>query len=925
MMVTFISQCEKKALIKTRRVLDSFANRIGNRTWQTVITEEGLLAIRKLLRKTASKNTAVACHWMRSRSRSDLVWVVGRKTAFNNQGCIPVNSTNNEINYQEYIADWHYLPVIQSLACMAALLHDWGKSNIRFQKKLEKEYRGLSGDALRHEWISCLLLKVLIISTGDQSDDAWLYLLTQGTIDETILGKSGLDGLMNPLADLPPIAKLISWLILTHHKMPLFKPSSDKPYSDYNNATAESFDEIFKYFENTNWGYKNESALETLGDCLRFTKESLQTSPEWSKNIKRWAKKLLEEKDRIEIAIDNGSIRLVLFHARLSLMLGDHYYSSLSLPDSGKWQKSLKLIANTNKDGTPKQMLDQHLVGVYEQTKKTVHRLPLFEQELPVTDNTAALKNSSPKKYSWQDKAARKVYEWTGNHTEKKHGFFAINMASTGCGKTIANAKVMMALSENNQELRYILALGLRTLTLQTGDEYRKRIFNNSDGSDLGILIGSKAIIELHEERLKQETDDRTIYQSGSESSISLLEDSDIDYDYDFPEDGLDTILPDNKSRKLLYAPILACTIDHIMSATETTRGGRYILPSLRLMSSDLVIDEVDDFTGSDAIAIGRLIHLAGMLGRKVMISSATIPPSLAEGYFNTYKEGWKLFTHIRNAVPVVGCAWIDELNTQVQDNDIRNHKTSIEQYRKNHSDFIRKRVNGLKTELPKRRADIVDCSTVINLSCSDKQTKKDKYLNIIINAAMSKHLDNNQIDIKTKINVSFGVIRTANIGLCIELTKYLLNYQSPTGTELRVMAYHSQQVLLLRHEQEKHLDAVLKRKEKMGEQQQAFSNEVIRKHLDSLTEKQDKPNNVLFILVATPVEEVGRDHDFDWAIIEPSSYRSIVQLAGRVRRHREEPVNNTNVGILQYNWKTIKTGDNADTCFFTKPGYEFP
>ena len=57
-------------------------------------------------------------------------------------------------------------------------------------------------------------------------------------------------------------------------------------------------------------------------------------------------------------------------------------------------------------------------------------------------------------------------------------------------------------------------------------------------------------------------------------------------------------------------------------------------------MSSDLVIDEVDDFTGRDLIAIGRLIQLAGMLGRKVMISSATIPPDLAEGYFNAYRAG---------------------------------------------------------------------------------------------------------------------------------------------------------------------------------------------------------------------------------------------------------------------------------------------
>ena len=66
MMVTFISQCEHKALNRTRRVLDAFANRIGSRTWQTVITEEGLQAVKKLLRKTATKNTAVSCHWIRS-------------------------------------------------------------------------------------------------------------------------------------------------------------------------------------------------------------------------------------------------------------------------------------------------------------------------------------------------------------------------------------------------------------------------------------------------------------------------------------------------------------------------------------------------------------------------------------------------------------------------------------------------------------------------------------------------------------------------------------------------------------------------------------------------------------------------------------------------------------------------------------------
>jgi CRISPR-associated endonuclease/helicase Cas3 len=45
-----------------------------------------------------------------------------------------------------------------------------------------------------------------------------------------------------------------------------------------------------------------------------------------------------------------------------------------------------------------------------------------------------------------------------------------------------------------------------------------------------------------------------------------------------------------------------------------------------------------NDFDGKDLIAIGRLIHHAGMLGRKVMISSATIAPDLALGFFNAYQ-----------------------------------------------------------------------------------------------------------------------------------------------------------------------------------------------------------------------------------------------------------------------------------------------
>ncbi|WP_238149482.1 hypothetical protein [Arsenophonus endosymbiont of Aleurodicus floccissimus] len=73
-----------------------------------------------------------------------------------------------------------------------------------------------------------------------------------------------------------------------------------------------------------------------------------------------------------------------------------------------------------------------------------------------------------------------------------------MNIASTGCGKTLANAKIMQALSDDKQSPRYILALGLRTLTLQTGYEYRDQI--GLDDSQLAVLIGSQAIQQLHQD-----------------------------------------------------------------------------------------------------------------------------------------------------------------------------------------------------------------------------------------------------------------------------------------------------------------------------------------------------------------------------------------------------------------------------------------
>ncbi|WP_440336679.1 hypothetical protein [Mitsuokella multacida] len=134
MMVLFTSRSEKKALLTVRRILDQFADRIGNDTWQTIMTQEGVQEVKTLLRRNATKSTAVSCRWIRSRNRSELLWVVGNRDKFNEDGMVPVNTTRKNILHKEWEGGWPYLALIKSLVAVAALFHDWGNHRTTFRK-----------------------------------------------------------------------------------------------------------------------------------------------------------------------------------------------------------------------------------------------------------------------------------------------------------------------------------------------------------------------------------------------------------------------------------------------------------------------------------------------------------------------------------------------------------------------------------------------------------------------------------------------------------------------------------------------------------------------------------------------------------------------------------------------------------------------
>ena len=140
---------------------------------------------------------------------------------------------------------------------------------------------------------------------------------------------------------------------------------------------------------------------------------------------------------------------------------------------------------------------------------------------------------------------------------------------------------------------------------------------------------------------------------------------------------------------------------------------------------------------------------------------------------------------------------------------------------------------------------------------------------------------------------ISFGLVRVAHIKTAIKLARFLSKYFSGRALDVRIAAYHAQDFLIQRHYKEKRLDFLLTRK---NSNKNIESDPEIKAILD-----QAKGPDVLFIVVATPVEEVGRDHDFDYAVIEPSSMHSIIQTAGRVNRHRQTPIKQPNIALLRH------------------------
>ncbi|HDH7822039.1 TPA: type I-F CRISPR-associated helicase Cas3 [Raoultella planticola] len=896
MNVLIISRSTKNAREESCRIIDQFAERTGDAAWQTTITLEGVNTLRKLLRKTARRNTAVACHWLKKNGQTELLWIVGNLRRFNTQGRVPTNRTTADVLNSGAEHYWHSAESIALLAAIAGLFHDFGKAGKCFQQTLKGKSKHVC-QPYRHEWISVRLFQAFV---GEWADAQWLAALEHlKSSDEKIIlgrlvtdlpdkprGRSTDPDNRNPLSTLPPIARTVAWLILSHHRLP--QSLSSTPPLEY----CEGWIDRQLNVDWNSLNHKNHPWVDSdYKNVWLFPDGTPLQSAIWCEKARQIGRRV---KNSVSLQQYGKLDNLFTAHlARMSLMLADHFYSSQA-PEI-TWQDThYNVWANSDRQTKQlKQKLDEHNTGVAHHALLLGRSLPRLRCSLPaIARHKTFRERAKDARFGWQNRA----WDVASALRERSavQGFFGVNMASTGCGKTFANARIMYALADEREGCRFSVALGLRTLTLQTGQALQSRL--GLDEDSLAVVTGSAAVRELYEQNSDAQDNNSVSEEAFFSSHQYVHYEGSIGYGI-----AQQWLAAEPALNRLVSAPVLVTTVDHLMPATEGVRGGRQIPAMLRLLTSDLVLDEPDDFDIDDLHALCRLVNWAGMLGSRVLLSSATLPPALIEALFEAYRKGREAY---QSACGIAGkqvnicCAWFDEYGAQSQD------ISDDALFRHAHVQFVVRRVAHLLQQPRLRLGNLAIVEPAATTSTSVVSAVAGTLYQQMLGLHLQHHTD--QLNGKT---ISFGLIRLANINPLVAVAQALMAIPAPQNYCIHYCVYHSQHPLAVRSAIEKRLDHAFTR----HDPQEIW-------HLPEVKEALASPRqHHLFVVLASPVIEVGRDFDADWGIIEPSSMRSLIQFAGRIQRHRQQVPASENLVILNRNLRALH-GEKVAYC---QPGFE--
>ena len=767
---------------------------------------------------------------------------------------------------------------VRRLAFFAGLFHDIGKLTRLFQSKLVSTE--VHRDAISHEWVSAWVLGHML-RNGDLHWDGWLS-AWQAWDDQGIqhlLSNHRSDQPWRPFDRLNSFASAALMSVATHHR--LF--SADEAREDASQRRSPPAAAVVSPHRNHVSGISSATSVAAW--------RRLESSFLNKQETRRW-QALLDEGRQLLQEDDEPSQLPSYWHkaglvARAALILADHHVSAIRFQeqDMANGCRQAQAYANSIRKGGHAQ-LNQPLIWHLEQVGRTAMAYADFfgPQPLPALSakRRQLMQNANspqPSRFSWQDQACSFIQQ-TRRDDDTSHAFLIFNVAGTGAGKTRANVRVLQACRRPDDPLRITAGFNLRTLTLQTDSVYRNELHLGDD--ECACLIGDPLAraLHLHEQQDDIQTPTPEVYASSGCDSDSFLQQLPAWVRrLDRPHQG-------HANATLLAAPVLVATMDYLVAAG--------------IAHSDLLIDEADSYDPRGLIAVLRVVQMAGMFGRNVVISSATLSTVLAEKIEQAWKSGMAM--HCADGSGVLPTHTVLISNQGSTSGTQLAHDENSLPFRQWYVESMASLTARPAAANVHRMAGIVQ----INAETSFPRT--------VMQRCFATHKDHGwpcRLD-KRLVRVSVGLIRLANVDPLQRLARHLASQSWPTGIALKICPYHARELPTRRYLKEQALDHLLKRS----------GNPDMSQHPLIAQEVADLPghvNHLMLLVLASPVEEVGRDHDFDWAVVEPSSMHSIVQLAGRVNRHRLIPVVKPNIHLLDRNLRAL----NQEPLCFTRPGLQ--
>ncbi|MCE6958520.1 hypothetical protein LAZ40_05580 [Cereibacter sphaeroides] len=760
---------------------------------------------------------------------------------------------------------------------VAIWFHDIGKAILLFQDTLRRSLKRkrndqAEADPVRHEAISALAWDQLF---GGLSDEALLQRLSTVTCKDidnamscaaerafAILGEmQHSDQVEFPLEFVKTpgsLAFFIGMLILGHHRL----PDTDMA------QTCLLADRHFR-----------------RGTIERRSLDVAPGKPFWHQP--GWIERLRQSAAAIrpDTRLLSGSD----IFARTCLMLGDHLGSALKEPGDGKGH-----LANTAEgaDGRRRAMdnLETHVRRVMENADLACRALYEGRNDFPALDegsipSSIRSPETSDERFRWQpcaaDATAREVATGAG-------GFFACIVAGTGTGKTrgaptILAAATLADVVPERRGLRFVLGLGLRTLATQSAAEYVANLA--FPRQSVAVLVGTPPLEFPDNPRAEASEGE----ESGSEDRLRHLASFNVEAGSDEPGEewgsaaGRDLAAFCSRFAKkedrngvklnlLLTRPVLCMTIDHLMPLAAPARS-RHLHAALRMIGSDLILDEIDQYDAEDLAAVGRLVHLAGVAGRRVIIMSATLPDVVASSLHAAYRAGWS------EHAALFGLP--DRVHHCITGHVPDSCRVGQEGFMEHLAEARAVLLEDLQGSPALRRSEVVEAGGSLAEAA------------VNIGRAASEMHDRHAVSVGD-LRVSIGLVRLTRIAHVAAVTSALPDAE-PGRLRLRV-CLHSRMPRIQRAWIERMLKGALTRK---GADPHAGLRKLLESQNVHRRAEAAGAREVEIVVVASPVIETGNDCDFDWGILDPSSLRAIIQSAGRVNRHRCAPILAPNIALL--------------------------